>query len=357
MNISNNYANLDTLVSNVIYGYYTKYDRLTYLINENFAGSTATTLDIFIDVMDIFRKLDKAYSKNSYLTITNPLVVTSGIINMIAHYRYFFRTRYKCETRFWLISSKGNQIASMYYPGFKVPMLSANMYKLYTQNVEFIAALCNNIYNAQFEYTDVDFVTKSIGIRAVEGYINPAILISKDPFALQGCATPNTFVLRPKKNNTGDVSTLSHLATAVTDYVNTISNNKFDHIWINASQLSLFMALTRVPSRGLQSIFNIPTAVKYLNNAYNKNATKSYPWDIDNFIDTFISANGKLSKDPFEIISRFKACDTVFLQYAGYENMPEAKLYKGIVNLYDAEGMKRINEQYFKDCPLDLNAL
>lgn len=357
MNIPYNYANLDTLVSSVIYGYYTKYERLIPLINENFVGSTATTLDIFVDVMDIFRRLDKASSKNSFLTITNPLVVTSGIINMIAHYRYFFRTRYRCETRFWLISSKGNSLASMYYPGFKVPILSTEMYKLYTQNVEFIAALCNNIHNAQFEYTDVDFVTKSIGIRAVEGYVNPAILISKDPFTLQGCATPNTLVLRPKKNNTGDISTLSNIATAATDYINAISNNKSDHVNISACQLSLLMALTRVPSRGLQSVFNIPTAIKYLNSAYIKNATTSYPWDIDSFMNIFVSANGKLSKDPFEIISRFKACDTVFLQYAGYENMPEAKLYKGIVNLYDADGMKRINEQYFKDCPLDLNAL
>ena len=87
MNTPYNYANLDTLVSSVIYGYYTKYDRLIPLINENFVGSTATTLDIFVDVMDIFRRLDKASSKNSFFTITNPLVVTSGIINMIAHYR------------------------------------------------------------------------------------------------------------------------------------------------------------------------------------------------------------------------------------------------------------------------------
>lgn len=357
MNIPFNYANPDTLVSNVIYGYYTKYERLIPLINENFVGSSATSLDIFIDVMDIFRRLDRASAKNSFLTITNPLVITSGIINMVAHYRYFFRTRYKCETRYWLISSNGNSLASMYYPSFKASMLSPDMYKLYSQNVEFIAALCNNIYNIQFEYTDVDFVTKSIGIRSVEGYTNPAILISKDPFVLQGCATPNTLVLRPKKNNTGDVSTLSNSNNAVTDYANAISNNKVDFIPINAEQLSLFMALTRVPSRGLQSLFNIPTAIKYLNNAYNNNATRSYPWDIDGFINTFISANGKLSKDPFEIISRFKACDAAFLQYAGYENLPEAKLYKGIVNLYDADGMKRINEQYFKDCPLDLNAL
>ena len=100
MPINYNSANLDELISNVIYGYYVKYDTLTNLIRAYYNGSTATVIDIYIDVQDILRHIDRYLSKTQ-LPISNPLVVTSGLINMIAHYRNFFTTRFSCNSRFW----------------------------------------------------------------------------------------------------------------------------------------------------------------------------------------------------------------------------------------------------------------
>ena len=76
MPINYNSANLDELISNVIYGYYVKYDTLTNLIRAYYNGSTATVIDIYIDVQDILRHIDRYLSKTQ-LPISNPLVVTS----------------------------------------------------------------------------------------------------------------------------------------------------------------------------------------------------------------------------------------------------------------------------------------
>ena len=50
-----NSANLDTLISNCIYGYYIRYDRLAQLINSEFYNSNATEVNIYIDIRDILR--------------------------------------------------------------------------------------------------------------------------------------------------------------------------------------------------------------------------------------------------------------------------------------------------------------
>ena len=50
-----NHADTDTLLQGVIYGYCVKYNRLIELINANFAGSSATTIDIFVDIHDIYK--------------------------------------------------------------------------------------------------------------------------------------------------------------------------------------------------------------------------------------------------------------------------------------------------------------
>lgn len=351
------HANLDEMISGVIFGYYSRYETLVPIINSTFSGSNATSVDIYIDLMDILQRVDRYMNNNT--PITNPLVVTSGIINMIAHYRNFFTTRYRCNTRFWIIDSHDNIIAKKYYTEFKTKVLSPNMAQIYKMNIGFLPMICNHIIDVQYEYTEVDFVTKSLAISNIESKANtPSILISKDPFAIQACAFPDMYVLRPKKNKVGDVSILSNRYSAVNDYINSI-NNKPQHYsnQLLADQLSIFMALTRVPSRSLKSLYTIPNTLNMMNAVILAGISNTYPWDFNYYMDNFIRVNSKTIKDPYLIEYRFKACDTVYIQKGAYDILPESKTYKGIVNLYDPEGIKKINNEYFKSCPLDLNVL
>ena len=359
MPINYNAANLDELISNVIYGYYVKYDTLTNLIRTYYNGSNATVIDIYIDVQDILRHIDRYLSKTQ-LPISNPLVVTSGLINMIAHYRNFFTTRFSCNSRFWLVDSTDNIIASKLYADFKQKPLSMNMSQIYRINLSFIPIICNAIVDVQYEKTTVDVVTKMISIRGVESEnsnVNPGLLISKDPFTFQATAMNGINVLRPKKNNFGDVSYIVTGITAATSYVNELSKNPIQHVAIDPEQLSALMAFTRVPSRNLKTIYQINTVIPKFAEAYKNALTTKYPWDTMRFVEEFLQINGDKKKNPYELLYRIQACDTVFGQVIAYMNMPECKTYKGIVNIYDPKGIKEINDTHFRSCPLDLNVL
>ena len=90
----------------------------------------------------------------------------------------------------------------------------------------------------------------------------------------------------------------------------------------------------------------------------NSSVPLKYPWDPNLFfngLDYYVS--GSINKDIPQLVNRFKAVDSVFFQLLGYKEMPESKIYNGIINLYDPKGMQEINEKYFKDYPLDLEVL
>lgn len=354
-----NSANLDSLISNCIYGYYIKYDRLAELINSEFYNSTANEVNIYIDLRDIMRHVDR-YIINSKIPITNALVLTSGLINMIAHYRYFFATRYQCTSKFWIIDSIDNVIARKMCNEFYTTPLSTNMQQLYDTNMEFLGLLCQYINNAQYEKTEVDFVTKSLSINDIENRNKyPVFLITKDPFSFQACMYPNAYVLRPKKNATGDVSVLITKNTAIFNYMREISKDIKTIVKIPIEQISMLMALSRVPSRHLKTIYNLKSTQIILHNTYINMGTEKYIWDLDQFINIMANFNREkhFEKIADQVRYRYMACESVRYQTNAYNLLPESKTYNGIVNLYDPRGIQSINNEYFKSCPLDLNVL
>lgn len=353
-------ANLDTLINNVVLGYYVKYDRLKYLIDAQFAGSNATEVDIYIDIKDILYRLDR-HLNNTHLPVKNPLILTSSIINMVAHYRNFFATRYNCTSRFFLIDSIGDLLACKYCSEFSVPQLSNYMIGVYNTNLEFLPLICQYIYNVQFVAVSTNVVTKALSIYDIERKNNPSIIISKDPYTLQASIHENFYVLVPIKKKGEDISILSNVYNACTNYMHMVSNGKNDYC-INAYTplhgflLPMLMAMTRVPSRSLKNIMNIPSAIQKLEKIWTKPQKEYYPSDIPNFLKHLLDNSPHFNKAAM-IEYRYKACDATNTLYNGYKMHPEYITYNGIVNLYDPDSIKVINNEHFKDCPLDLNVL
>lgn len=361
MNSNYTSANLDELISNVIYGYYVKYDTLAGLINTNYSGSNATTIDIYIDMQDILRHIDNQLIRMK-MSVQNPLLITSGLINMIAHYRNFFTTRFKCNSRFWLIDSYENYLAILYYSQFKTKPLSPTMVHLYRENLQFIPMLCNVIPDVQYERCSVDITTRVLSIRNIEKTDNPGLIISKDSFVFQASVGGNVIggdirVLRPRKNNLGDISFIVSANNVIECYIISLAKKPINmNIYIDPEQISVLMAMTRVPSRNLKTFYQLTTAMDRLRNVYSSGLTTKYPWVQNEFANSVIMIN-KDKKNPAELLYRMQACDTVFTQLAAYSGTAECDSYKGIVNIYDPEGVKEINNKYFSSCPLDLNVL
>jgi hypothetical protein len=302
---------------------------------------------------------------------------------MAAHYRNFFVTRYRVHTRIWIILSTDNVLAPKYYANFKPMILDIQNKefnnKFISDVISLMKLLCNNINDVQFETCSVEFVTKMMSIREFNNNTYhdnaPSIVISKDAFALQACSYTDVLMLRPIKNKIGDSSYLANYLTATAYYCGEVSKSlsAVDYYCgnipkptvaqayrINGELLSTLMAFTRIPNRGIKNKFTIPKAVNLILSVTGSMRTLAqYPWDFRRFLADIDRENKGVLKfdDMYELHCRFKAFDAAFMQTVAYNTMTEAKTYQGIVNLYDPEGMKRINEEHFKSCPLDLNAL
>ena len=249
---------LDNILLNVIYGYYVKYDRLESLINRAYANSGAIELNIFINMTDIFTRIDRYLSDRNSI-ISNPLVITSGLINMVAHYRNFFTTRYRCNTRFWLIESVDNIISKMYCSDFTAPILSDRMTVLKSDNMEVFPMLCKLIPDVQYERCTVDFCTKVVDIIEREKTKSPNMVISKDSFDIQLANTfdlSNITVLRPIKNKEGDNSILSN-EPPIPFILSIMETCKPSIYAVSSSSLYIYNRPTALPSFSMK-IMSVP---------------------------------------------------------------------------------------------------
>ena len=341
----------------VMYGYCTRYPELQRLVDFTFRGSNATGLNIFIDATDILYKISQ-YIKKTDEYIGNCNVLVSGLINIAAHYRSFFASRYQCHTKIWIVYSKENVIGKKYHGQFDYRIKSSSLEKtLYEQAIYMAADICKLIPDVDVQVTIADFLTKSLGILKYEKATNPSIFITKDEFNYQVCMYDKMYVLRPKKKISGeDISALIH-TNAVDYFIADISKSQIKSIsGISNTLIHPIMALSRVPSRNLRSVYRIQQTVSTILDAINRQViSQSYPWDINKFFES-LALDKKRRESINILIERFKACDVVNTQLLAYECTAEYLTYNGIVNVYDPNGAKAINEEYFKECPLNLEA-
>lgn len=353
----NSSAMIDDNILNFIYSYYVKYARLTELINKEFAGSDATEVNLLIDVCDILCKVE-SYSKMYNVPPSNDLVLMAGLINLVAHYRQFFKTRYGCTTKIWLINSVGNTISPLYDKNYR-SKFPGDQYRI-DDNI--FDEMCKYIPDVQYVTGRGDFVTIASFIMSYHVTKFPYIALTKDPYSFQLCAKDNVWVLRPKKKNKDDVSYLVNQYNAIYYYCQETfrkipSEKKFESYPTDI--IGIIMAMSRVPTRGLKSMYSLDNVLNILDfRITNSSIPLKYPWDPNLFFNGLDHCtNGAINKDIPRLVNRFKAVDSVFFQVLGYKQMPESKTYNGIINLYDPKGMQEINEKYFKNYPLDLEVL
>lgn len=361
--IGYNHADTDVILQGVIYGYCVKYTRLARLINANFIGSTATTIDIFVDVRDICSRV-LSFMRMKQMQPNNRFFIAGGIINLCAHYREFFRSRYNTTSRFWLIDAESVNNHTMIYKDYTLSPLNDDDIcpNIIAENI----MILNTITPYLPDITMINANGFDIGVNVLDiiskeqvfGNDNPRIILSKDRSALQiADSIVNTFVLRPIKKASDDKSVLYGLQMAIPEYVSREFNKGYPIMPIPAGLCSVLMALTRNSSRHIPSKLRIDTALRKLSPLAQPNQTlgtqTQYPhvWDIKALLTQL-----GVDSDPFEIELRYKAID-IPIMYEAFKVHPVNTIYTSIVNLYAPEEVKKINEQYFKGIPLDLEVL
>lgn len=336
---------------------YVKYETLTQLIQPYFSGSKIDVMAIYIDMYSICKSL---YNDN--IVIEDYTALTSSIVNMVAHYRDYFR-RIGVQTVFFIIQSDNHAYFNTQlikdYNGKVHNIMQANpkVYDMTTNNDELLELICKYLPGVYYLRRTAEASVIMYDIMCKYDMYNKYahMIISKDIYTWQLVSMkPNTVILRPKKKDGNDISSLITRENVMDMYYMARKAKCYSKI-ISPELLTLLISCTSLPDRNIKTMLPISKATKLLEefimNNQIINAYNSDPMFIYNLMD---SRGADIS--PYITYSRFKAIDVAYQQLV-FMNTLEADYSKEIVNLKDKEGIQEINNVYFREYPLDLNRL
>lgn len=363
-------------VEQLMYMNFIKYDKMTELTNENFVGSKADTVNVFIDLYSMTRTLYR-----SDVAINDYCSFVSSVINLCAHIRDFFRTRYRVHTKIFIMYSDNcPEYSKRFYMNYnkktELAIYNNEFIRDFVSNsIALLTVLCKYLHDIFFIQTKfeigvaiydllmkIDMYDQMFKRKDVELFHCPTIIFSKDIYLYQiPSIVPDAVIYRSYKKDKMDMSYCINNKNVIHKFVETArTKDKFVEIVsrFNPEILSLLISLTNLPERGIKSVLNISTAINLINNGIeNRHIYNGYNSDIKYVADILCSEKLKLANQSFLIENRFKAIDIRF-QHSIYTNTPEAQTnMNDVVNLYDPETVKLINNKYFKNTPLDLNRL
>lgn len=325
---------------------YVKYDVLTKLINQELGNSSAEEIYIIIDLNSVIKSLNTANLNNIAI---NPYKydLAACIVNMIAHYRRFFKTRYAVYSHFHLVFNPGNETDSgkICY-GYHTPNIQYHDMKTYVYNnimalnevLAHISDCCITICNAE---------TGAI-IKGIDTNDDiPTMLISKDIYNYQLLRNNLIdFILVPRKYKGEDSSYIvnhSNVGIYFAEKRNITTPYQFNFL----ENYSLLLSMTMMPERNLKSLVSMNKAVEYLNAAINNgNMVDKHLNSINDKLDVLIGMFPILGKYYTEINNRYRVID-IDLQYDRLLSRPDF-LISYPKNYYDMKTLESLLNSYFK---------
>ena len=372
MDINSQFSNYFPSVADILYGSYIKYDRLYEMTKFAFYGKTdSNDVNIFIDLYSIYRSI---YIRGTNITINDSYAIASCSINLAIHLRAYFETRHNVNSKVYLIYG-GARPSHIFgelsvYNAKNICMENNNslIKQLISDNLEVISIIAPYLFDI---FSVVDYENEfSVIVSSIinKGNGSPNIIYTKDALAYQLVAfKPRTFIYRPKKSNNVDVSWVVTKSTLFNAYRHgELGNKRKWETKLDVRIFSIYQTLSGVKSRSIRSIVNTTSAIGLLENAvdsnifangYNASLAMLTP-EISPFGKLVQLGIGKLFQDPNtvkELISTFRSIDLPY-QTAIYESSPACiKASEWLVNLYNPQEVRNINDKYFTKYPLDLN--
>ena len=337
--------------------YYIKYDQLNELMKNVELFQNTDHIDIYID---IYNMLKKVYLPNSFAT--KKLSIVSSVINLAAHYRGYFRTRYKLWTKIYLVyGTEETDNHRRYYMGFSSRSEDALNHQEVKADIksqlELVRILCGYIEDVYYIHRRTDFTMFTYD-NICKSPKNPVIIITKSKYAYQLPALiKDAYIFRPKKTKDGDCSYCIKFSNSLVKYYSNINSNllleKISNI--NPNLMSIMIVLNGCAERKVPSVMNINRSVNAVLTAiHNNRILNGYNTDIDYMYTMLVDIHGIIDRESFKM--RFRAVDLVY-QHRLYMSQMESRDMTWLINLHDARTVQNINNQYFADNPLDLNNL
>ena len=341
-----------------------KYERLSPLIAHAFKGSTDTYLDIYIDMNSAIKALygDKNYSP----IISSYKSMTSCILNMCGHYKYYFKKYLGVDTSIYMVmgnncSDISNKFVAEYNSSFKYKMESNKIANsIIKDNMELLNKMVpylSNIYLIESQFETAGVIAALIEKRIQEGNSNPNLIISRDILNMQLISLyPKTAMVRPTKYNNEDRSYIIGPLNSmpIEEYWKIFNSfiSKSNKVMKNIHPINtaLLMAMTGYNKTNLTKIIDIIKAKEYIYNCVGDNPIKC---SVKTLYEMNPELNDIVSWTVIE--SRFKVYDIEFHK-AIFQNSIEYKLLH-FVDLYDPNVIRRINDKVFYNNPIDIEKL
>jgi len=352
-------------IADVLYGSYIRYDRLYEMSMFAFRPEYGARANVFIDVKSILKSL---YARGTNLMVKDSCAIASCMINLAIHLRAYFETRHKVSTKVFIVYGEARpQACISSYPRYNeknILMEDSNplLKNLIKDNLNLIRILCpylHDFFYVEDLHNEFSVITSSLINRLNEPEI-PNIVYSKDTMSYQLVAfKPRTFLFRPKKKFNEDTSWVVTKSTLYNAYrYGELGITRQLDTSLNVKMFSIYLAIAGVKSRSIDSIKNGNTTIKLLEQAVEKNifstgynssaifCTKPNPFEI-----LFQGTN----VDPNEVMTRFSVIDLLHNTMLYESSLEYKSAAEGIINLYNPDEVRHINNMYFQEYPLDLN--
>lgn len=345
----------------LVYRNFIRYPELKKLTLEAFAGNTSEELNIYIDLYSMLLEL---YRRD--ITFNSPNVITSTIINLCAHMRSYYAIHHNVSTKFFIIYGDTFGYNKLFIPGynatnddkmFKNPFMVEKVHF----NLNLLEILCPylpGIYFISKSYEPMVIITDIMHKEIASGNIAPSLVLSRDPNCIQLTSYGAVLFFNNKKNG---VIYHADKQYAINSYLLKLHNgtncdNMFKVAGLSGDLLNILITLSSLRSRGIPALYPMNKAINIVNAAVERGSILNGLNTDAQFIyqGLFVGEECKISIDSF--CMRFKAIDltTQYMAYQ-YDSISKDTSYK--TDLIDVEAVQAINNEYFRDNPIDLNRL
>jgi hypothetical protein len=376
----------------LIYSQFITYDRLTGMINESCRDSNANVAHIYIDMQSLLKSI---YSNIDKLTIGPYNGLTSCMINMAIHYKYFFLSRYNTTCKIYFVYSNNcPEYCKKWVPNYnarniQVANHSAQHLEIINQNLRMMKTITpyiDNIYFIETQHETGLAIHHLIQMNMNEKEPHMNFIITKDQYNYQLINNPNTIILRPKRLTSNNNQPVQPGERDISYYINSLNiwsviclERKIEFnpsILIYPNLVTLVYAISGIKQRGIASTIGIKKCLEIIQNMIisgnivNNSSYSRFATDMIALI--YLNSSKERMKNSsvqalqntgtiMGINNNYKAID---LSYQYELIRSNSNIYSDLdlfnsylIDLYDPEGLKNINEQYFKDCPIDLMKL
>lgn len=368
-------------VNQFLYSNFITYDRLFAMNKKAFYGkSDATAVNIFVDIRSYTKSLFRTTIKYSYKDHITP--VASSLINLAIHLKQYYMSRHMVRAKVYLVWGRGevpcSKIKIMGYNAHETMKYYSNapMRELIEKNIESLKIVC--------PYLDGVYLVdcgKYESAYAIQSMINdperskiykgvPNIIYSRDPLHFQLVACNSyTFIFAPRKTRGDMIDQSSTDASRLVEKANIYSEYRYANGYYAPrdtreydQRIDLFIPISVFAHMKYKHVDNLTNFTKAGDILYSY-AKDFYPCRVsyESFKDWIINdiESGKIKLQKRDYFNRYmdvvaSAMD-MRIGILEYMNTPEfVESMTGIVDLYNPEDLKRINDKYFVNYPIDL---